>query len=179
MEKFRYKYFMRTIEVDVSKEAVSHRGKMLNANEITGFGIELIPTTRMAGMNAGGAIGGLISYKMTKKRYDKFDGELNKTAPFSEIPDKMANLVIAYKKMDQPPEAKAKALYATLNTKDPECLRMLNTLKKYYGSKYVGIGMTGKVTKALNVSMAAMIIVIITVVVIVTAIIVVAAIANS
>jgi hypothetical protein len=178
MEKFTYKYGFAKIEVSLARDAISYKSKTLQAAEITGYGLEIISPGRSSGRQFG-LVGAVIASAMTKNKYTQFEKELNTTAPFTEIPSRMATLVIGYKKLDQPHDAKPKAFNLVLNLKDQECLRMLDTLKKHFPSKYVGIGMTSMVTKKLGISMKGMIIGIIVFLVVITAIIVGATIASS
>ncbi len=152
MEKFTYKSFFSTIEVDLSREGIQYRKKFVPAEHITGFGIQITPTSRTVG-NQFGLIGAAITHKMTKDKYGKFDSnEPNKETPFNEIPDKSAILVVAYKDPSTGHDAPTKGIHIPINREESECIRMLDTLKNNMPSKYIGIGLYHVVQKALNIS---------------------------
>ncbi|MDA1060869.1 MAG: hypothetical protein O3B47_03690 [bacterium] len=145
MQQFEYKVLWSTHKIGISREMISYKNKNIQESQITGFAIQLVPVTRYA-------LGpGALSYALTKKKYAPFQ-KVNKNIDFNQLPDKNAQLIIAYKEHGQ---EKKKQIYLPLFTDNKICIDILNTMKKTFPGKYEGIGMPNEVMKVLGLSMKA------------------------
>ncbi len=145
MQQFQYKILWSTHKVGISREMISYKNKNIQASQITGFGIQLVPVTRYA-MGPGAA-----SWALTRKKYLPYK-EINKKVDLENLPDKNAQLIIAY---TEPGQEKKKSLYIPTFTDNKDCVQMLKTMKKTFPNKFVGVGIPPQVTKALGISLKA------------------------
>ena len=79
MAKFSYKQAFSSVEIDITKEMISFKGKTIPAQNVTGIGLGFTEMGKVvAGQVLGGLIGGFIAKKVTKpatnltKKYPKY-----------------------------------------------------------------------------------------------------------
>lgn len=149
MAKFSYKQSFSSVEIDITKEMISFKGKTIPAQNVTGIGLGF---TEMGKVVAGQVLGGLIGGFIAKKGYEA-GNKLNKK--ISEIPkSRFGHMIITYNE-----DGNQKVMRIAINTTDENCLKMIETVAKEYHTKFIGFGGLPIVEKTLNIKHTAIIIV--------------------
>ena len=141
MANFDYKQAFAHVNLDVTKEMISFKGKTIPGQDIVGVGLGFTNIAKLAiGQAVGGAVGGMISANNYNASPLKKD--------LSEIPKtRFAQMIITYNK-----DGKQKFIRVPLNTMDETCVKMIHEIAKVYAPKFIGFGNLPTVEKELKVS---------------------------
>ncbi len=142
MTNFNYKQVFVNVNIDITKEMISYKGKTIPSQDIIGIGLGFTDIAKVAvGQALGGMIGGAIAA-------NGYNGKpiLNKN--LSEMPkSRFAQMMITYNK-----DGKQKFIRVPLTTMDETCIKMVHEAVKIYPSKFVGFGSLKTVEKELKIS---------------------------
>jgi len=158
MPNFDYKQAFAHVNIDITREMISFKGKTIPAQDVKGIGLGFTDIAKVA---VGQALGGLIGGAIAAKGYSGGKG-LNKN--LNEMPkSRFAQMIVTYNK-----DGKQKFIRVPLNTNDETCVKMIHEIAKVYADKFIGFGGLPTVQNELKVSeLGAVLLVIIIVIVVV------------